>query len=94
MNTTVGEDTDGCDATVTKLVPPPATPETPEPPKPSEPAKPEQPKTIEKATAETGETGYAGVGLNPAVAGGIGILGLAAAGGITVAVRRRKNDAE
>ena len=95
VNTTVDEDTDGCDATVTKLVPPPATPETPESPKPSEPAKPEQPKTIEKAKAETGETGYGSGGIDvttAAVAGGIGVLALAGAG--FVVAKRRKREAE
>lgn len=95
VNTTVDEDTDGCDATVTKLVPPPATPETPESPKPSEPAKPEQPKTIEKAKAETGETGYGAGGIDvttAAVAGGIGVLALAGTGFIVA--KRRKREAE
>lgn len=95
VNTTVDEDTDGCDATVTKLVPPPATPETPESPKPSEPAKPEQPKTIEKAKAETGETGYGAGGIDvttAAVAGGIGVLALAGTG--FVVAKRRKREAE
>lgn len=95
VNTTVDEDTDGCDATVTKLVPPPATPETPESPKPSEPAKPEQPKTIEKAKAETGETGYGARGIDvttAAVAGGIGVLALAGTG--FVVAKRRKREAE
>lgn len=95
VNTTVDEDTDGCDATVTKLVPPLATHETPESPKPSEPAKPEQPKTIEKAKAETGETGYGAGGIDvttAAVAGGIGVLALAGAG--FVVAKRRKNEAE
>lgn len=93
VNTTVDEDTDGCDATVTKLTPPPATPENPESPKPSEPAKPEQPKTIEKAKAETGETGYGagGIGVTTA-AGGIGILALAGTG--FVVAKRRKREAE
>lgn len=92
VNTTVDEDTDGCDATVTKLVPPPATPETP---KPSEPAKPEQPKAIEKAKAETGETGYGARGIDvttAAVAGGIGVLALTGAG--FVVAKRRKREAE
>lgn len=95
VNTTVDEDTDGCDATVTKLVPPPATPETPESPKPSEPAKPEQPKTIEKAKAETGETGYGARGIDvttAAVAGSIGVLALAGTG--FVVAKRRKREAE
>jgi hypothetical protein len=95
VNSTVDEDTDGCDATVTKLVPPPATPETPESPKPSEPAKPEQPKTIEKAKAETGETGYGARGIDvttAAVAGGIGVLALVGAG--FVVAKRRKREAE
>lgn len=95
VNTTVDEDTDGCDATVTKLTPPPATPENPESPKPSEPAKPEQPKTIEKAKAETGETGYGAGGIDvttAAVAGGIGVLALAGAG--FVVAKRRKREAE
>lgn len=95
VNTTVDEDTDGCDATVTKLTPPPATPENPETPKPSEPAKPEQPKTIEKAKAETGETGYGAGGIDvttAAVAGGIGVLALAGAG--FVVAKRRKREAE
>lgn len=95
VNTTVDEDTDGCDATVTKLVPPPVTPETPETPKPSEPAKPEQPKTIEKAKAETGETGYGAGGIDvttAAVAGGIGVLALAGTG--FVVAKRRKREAE
>ena len=95
VNTTVDEDTDGCDATVTKLVPPPATPETHESPKPSEPAKPEQPKTIEKAKAETGETGYGARGIDvttAAVAGSIGVLALAGTG--FVVAKRRKREAE
>ena len=95
VNTTVDEDTDGCDATVTKLVPPPATPETHESPKPSEPAKPEQPKTIEKAKAETGETGYGARGIDvttAAVAGSIGVLALAGTGFIVA--KRRKREAE
>lgn len=92
VNATVDEDTDGCDATVTKLVPPPATPESP---KPSEPAKPEQPKTIEKAKAETGETGYGARGIDvttAAVAGSIGVLALAGTG--FVVAKRRKREAE
>lgn len=92
VNVTVDEDTDGCDTTVTKLVPSPVTPETP---KPSEPAKPEQPKTIEKAKAETGETGYGAGGIDvttAAVAGGIGVLALAGAG--FVVAKRRKREAE
>lgn len=95
VNATVDEDTDGCDATVTKLIPPPVTPETPESPKPSEPAKPEQPKTIEKAKAETGETGYGARGIDvttAVVAGGIGVLALAGAG--FVVAKRRMHEAE
>ena len=92
VNATVDEDTDGCDMTVTKVTPPPATPETP---KPSEPAKPEQPKSIEKAKAETGDTGYGVTGMDAttvAVAGGIGILALA--GGAVYFTKRRKKNAE
>jgi hypothetical protein len=92
VNATVDEDTDGCDMTVTKVTPPPATPETP---KPSEPAKPEQPKSIEKAKAETGDTGYGVTGMDAttvAIAGGIGILALA--GGTVYFTKRRKKNAE
>ena len=92
VNATVGEDTDGCDMTVTKVTPPPVTPETP---KPSEPVKPEQPKPIEPAKAETGDTGYGIAGMDAttvAVAGGIGILALA--GGTVYFTKRRKKNAE
>lgn len=96
VNATVDEDTDGCDATVTKVTPPPA-PETPEPGKPTEPAKPQEPKSIEKAKAETGATGYGDSGLSPMTAAGIGLLLIGSVGATTVAVRstkKRKASAE
>ena len=96
VNTTVDEDTDGCDATVTKVTPPPA-PETPEPGKPTEPAKPQEPKSIEKAKAETGATGYGDSGLSPMTAAGIGLVLIGSVGATTVAVRsakKRKASAE
>lgn len=91
VNTTVDEDTDGCDMTVTKVTPPPVTPETPKPNEPSEPSKPEQPKTIEKVTAETGSTGYGTAGLDARTAGGIGLLLLAGAGAGGLVVKRRRD---
>ena len=91
VNTTVDEDTDGCDMTVTKVTPPPVTPETPKPNEPVEPSKPEQPKTIEKVTAETGGTGYGTSGLDARTAGGIGLLLLAGAGAGGLAVKRRRD---
>lgn len=90
VNTTVDEDTDGCDMTVTKVTPPPVTPETPKPNEPTEPSKPEQPKTIEKVTAETGSTGYGTAGLDARTAGGIGLLLLAGAGAGGLVVKRRR----
>lgn len=87
---------DGCDATVTKVTPPPA-PETPEPGKPTEPAKPQEPKSIEKAKAETGATGYGDSGLSPMTAAGIGLVLIGSVGATTVAVRsakKRKASAE
>lgn len=91
VNTTVDEDTDGCDMTVTKVTPPPVTPETPKPNEPTEPSKPEQPKTIEKVTAETGSTGYGTAGLDARTAGGIGLLLLAGAGAGGLVVKRRRD---
>lgn len=91
VNTTVDEDTDGCDMTATKVTPPPVTPETPKPNEPSEPSKPEQPKTIEKVTAETGSTGYGTAGLDARTAGGIGLLLLAGAGAGGLVVKRRRD---
>lgn len=91
VNTTVDEDTDGCDMTVTKVTPPPVTPETPKPNEPVERSKPEQPKTIEKVTAETGGTGYGTSGLDARTAGGIGLLLLAGAGAGGLAVKRRRD---